>query len=207
MTIPLTRAAEGLDRRAFTIADVERMVEVGIIDPDERLEILGGEIVPMSPKGSRHEAIKIAITARWGRMRPDGFMFAQEPGLRLDSKTYVEPDFIVYEDTKPFAEIRGSDVLLAVEVADSSLAYDLMRKPLVYAAFGVPEYWVIDAARRIVHLRADPSSGRYAREDQKGASERVVPAFAPAAFGFALDDLDDVVTTYAAFALGCTSAE
>lgn len=120
----LTRAAEGLDRLAFTIADLERLVEIGIIDPAERLELLGGEIVPMSPKGSRHEAIKIAINARWGRFRPDGFMFAPETGLRLDERTYVEPDFIVYEDTKPQASVRGSDVLLAVEVADSSLNYD-----------------------------------------------------------------------------------
>ena len=56
MNAPLTRAAEGLDRWAFTVAEVERMVEAGIIPPDTRLEVIGGEIVPMSPKGARHEA-------------------------------------------------------------------------------------------------------------------------------------------------------
>ena len=61
MNIPVTRAAEGLDRRAFTISDMEVMVQVGLIAPDERLELIGGEIVPMSPKGSRHEAIKAAL--------------------------------------------------------------------------------------------------------------------------------------------------
>ena len=67
MTVPVTLAAEGLPRRAFTIADVERMVEVGLIPPDERLEMIGGEIVPMSPKGSRPERIKVALNMLWGK--------------------------------------------------------------------------------------------------------------------------------------------
>lgn len=56
-----TRAAEGLPRRAFTVADVERMVEVGLIDRDERLEIIGGEIVPMSPKGNHRSSANDAL--------------------------------------------------------------------------------------------------------------------------------------------------
>jgi hypothetical protein len=90
MNVPVTRAAEGLPRRAFTIADVERMVEVGLISRDERLEIIGGEIVPMSPKGNRHEAIKSGLNLLWGRSCPEGYAFAPETGLRLDESTYLE---------------------------------------------------------------------------------------------------------------------
>jgi Uma2 family endonuclease len=190
MNAPLTRAAEGLARRAFTVADVRRMVEVGLISPDERLEILGGEIVPMSPKGNQHEAIKVALALMWGKRCPHGYAFAPETGLTLDEHTYLEPDFIVFERSVTLAAIRGPDVLLAVEVADSSLDYDLGRKSIVFAEHGVLELWVIDAARRIVHVHLGPGHGGYAWTTVRQASDRLEPTRAPQAFAFALDDLE-----------------
>ncbi len=190
MNIPVTRAAEGFGRRAFTIADMERMVTAGVIAPDERLELLGGEIVPMSPKGLRHEAIKAALTLYWGRICPEGFAFVQETGLRLDPQNYLEPDFIVFARTQRLADIKGPDVLLAVEVADSSLDYDLRRKPLLYADFGVRELWVIDAARRVVHRHDGAMPEGYRNIDQKGSADRLPPRHAPDAFGFVLDELE-----------------
>jgi Uma2 family endonuclease len=190
MNIPVTQAAEGLSRRAFTVADVERMVEVGVIAPDERLEIIGGEIVPMSPKGNRHEAIKVAIALLWGRRCPDGFAFAQETGLRLDDFTYLEPDFIVFSRTVELASLTGPDILLAVEVADSSLGYDLGRKAKIYADYGVQELWVINAARRVVHTHLGAGRGGYAWTAERSAAERLEPTHAPREFAFALDELE-----------------
>ena len=192
MTIAVTRAAEGLERRAFTVAAFDRMAELGIFDPDERLELIGGEIVPMASKGSRHEGIKASLNARWGRDCPDGHAFVPETGLRLDEHTYLEPDFIVFGRSRRLAQVKGPDILLVVEVADSSLDYDLRRKPLVYAGFGVRELWVVDAARRTVHRHREPDATGYARIDEGPASLRLVPAFAPAAFAFALDELEDI---------------
>ena len=179
-------------QRAFTIADMERMAEVGILDPDERIELVAGELVPMAAKGSRHKTIKAAINLRWGRFCPDGFGFVPETGLRLDPLNYLEPDFIVFTRAKRLAETQGPDVLLAVEVADSSLDYDLRRKPLVYATFGVRELWVIDAARRLVHRHAEVTPEGYAEIRTSRSDERLVPHHAPDAFAFALDDLEDV---------------
>src|SRR3954452_6757789 len=142
MNAPVTRAAEGLDRWAFTVAEVERMVEAGVIPADARIEVIGGEIVPMSPKGARHEAIKVALNFRWIKRCPGGYFVAQETGLRLDEHTYLEPDFVIVEESSEVTRLQGPDVLVAVEVADSSLDYDLHRKPLVYARFGVRELWV-----------------------------------------------------------------
>ena len=178
--------------RAFTIADMERMVTAGILDPDERIELIAGALVPMSAKGSRHESIKTGIVLRWGRSCPPGFAFSPETGLRLDPRNYLEPDFIVFSRAKRLAETRGPDVLLAVEVADSSLDYDLRRKPLVYAAFGICELWVIDAARRVVHRHTEVTPDGYAEITTCDADERLAPSHAPGAFGFALDELDDL---------------
>lgn len=192
MTVAVTRAAEGLERRAFTVAAFERMAEFGIVGPDERLELIGGEVVPMSAKASRHEGIKAAIAYRWGRSCPNGHMYVQETGLRLDDHTYLEPDFIVFARTKPLAQLKGPDILLVVEVADSSLDYDLRRKPLVYASFGVRELWVIDAARRLVHRHRDVGADGYGTVREAPATEVLLPAYAPQDFAFALNDLEEI---------------
>lgn len=169
-----------------------RMVEVGLIAETERLEVLDGEIVPMSPKGSRHEDLKVAIAEHWRADAPATVTIASETGLRLDARTYLEPDFLVFPRTKRRSALTGPDVLLAVEVADSSLDYDLRRKPAIYAAHGVRELWVIDAARRetVVHLGPGPEG--YASVDRHPASHRLEPTEAPSECGFALDDLPDV---------------
>lgn len=187
-----TALAEGLPRRRFSVADVVRMVEVGLIGEDERLEVLDGEIVPMSPKGNRHELIKVALNLFWGRVRPDGVAFAPETGLYLSDMTYLEPDFIVFSREVRKADVKGPDVLLAVEVADSSLGYDLGRKPKIYAAHGVRELWVIDAAKRITHVHRDLEGDGYASVSMLSAADRVVPALAPEAFAFVLDNLEDL---------------
>ena len=192
MNIQVPRAAEGLDRRAFTIADLERMVEVGILAPDERVELIGGELVPMSAKGARHEAIKAALVLRWGRACPDGNLFVPVTGLRLDVQNYVEPDFIVVARTKRLADVTGPDVLLAVEVADCSLDFDLHRKPRVYAAFGVRELWVVDAKRRLIHRHDGVTPDGYVRVDLADAATHLVPRHAPEAFALSLDALEEV---------------
>ena len=66
-----TTAAEGLPRRRFTVAELERMTEAGILEEDERIELIGGEIVPMSPKGNQHEVLKTALTRYWVKRIPD----------------------------------------------------------------------------------------------------------------------------------------
>jgi Uma2 family endonuclease len=188
----LTRAAEGLSRRAFTIADLERMEKAGIIAPDERLELIGGEIVPMAAKGNRHEAVKAAINILWGRACPHDHVFVPETGLRLDDHNYVEPDFIVFSRATRLKDLRGPDVLLAVEVADSSLDYDLRSKPLVYASFGVREVWVIDAANRRAHTYRDVGPEGYGDVASVPAASVLMPLFAPADLAFALDGLEEI---------------
>jgi Uma2 family endonuclease len=187
---PTTQEAEGLPRRRFTVAELEQMTELGILLEDERLELIGGEVVPMSPKGARHEALKMELNELWMRIKPGALRLLQETTFRLSQDTYLEPDFIVWPreaGARPSAahEIRGLNAetaLLAVEIADSSLAYDLGRKASVYARYGVRELWVIDAARLTVriHLEPDEALGLYRRTANHGADEILTPEFAPA---------------------------
>src|SRR5260221_8412486 len=99
MNRPLFRtssAAEGMPRRAFTVAELEEMTTAGILLEDERIELIGGEVVPMSPKGNRHELVKEALTHYWSPKRPKGITFITETSFRFSEDTLLEPDFVFY---------------------------------------------------------------------------------------------------------------
>lgn len=156
-----TQAAEGLLRRRWTVAEIEAMVQAGIIGDDERFELIGGEIVPMNAKGIHHEVLKNALMYHLVRNTPDAFRFAQETTFRLSEDSFVEPDFIFFRKADGLANLNPRTALLAVEVADSSLRWDLGRKARIYANFGIPELWVIEAVSRITHVHTHPGVDGY----------------------------------------------
>ena len=124
MNIVATRAAEGFPRRSFTVAEIRRMVEAGIIAEDENFELIEGELVPMSPKGNQHEVIKAALNRILAQHAPEELRLAIETSLYLDERTFVEPDLCLYPIRILPEEVKGADVLLAIEVAGSSISYD-----------------------------------------------------------------------------------
>src|ERR1700679_180837 len=113
--VRVTSAAEGLPRRRFTIAEVEAMVAAGVMEEDERVELIGGELVPMSTKGIQHEVAKAALVDRWNRHRPDTSRLAPETTFRLSDDTYLEPDVVVYPREPRLKGLTGANVLLVVE--------------------------------------------------------------------------------------------
>jgi Uma2 family endonuclease len=187
--VRVTSAAEGLPRRRFTVAEVEAMVAAGVMEEDERVELIGGELVPMSPKGNEHEVVKTALLARWYRARPDDVLLTPETTFRLSEDTYLEPDVVVYPERLEPKDLRGSNVLLVVEIADSSKRYDMGRKAKLYASFGVRELWVVDAVRLTARVFRQPSAEGYRETRDCSAAEWIVPLFAPDAFALRLADL------------------
>jgi Uma2 family endonuclease len=156
-----TQAAEGLMRRRWSVAEIEEMVRLGILAEDERFELIGGEVVPMSPKGLRHERLKHALAKFWMRRLPVGVEVIQETTFRMDKDTFVEPDFVFFRAAEGLANLSPATALLAVEVADSSLEYDLKRKTRIYAAHDVREVWVVDAETLETHVHREPADGEY----------------------------------------------
>lgn len=175
-----TTAAEGLPRRRFTVAELEEMTAAGILLEDERIELIGGEVVPMSPKGNHHEVLKTALMYHWTNVAREDLLFTTETTFRLTEDTYLEPDFVFYPKAGGLAGLSASTARLVVEISDSSLGYDLGRKANLYAGFGIAELWVIDAVRLQTRIHRDPTPTGYRSIIDLPPGERLVPHLAPA---------------------------
>jgi Uma2 family endonuclease len=174
-----TQAAEGLGRRRFTVAELASMVASGIIAENERIELIGGELVPMSPKGRRHETLRSELAFLLSRQCPAHLKVATEAPLNLAPDLAPEPDVIVFPAALKAPDVDGASVLLVIEIADTSLAYDLDTKPAIYAAQGVREYWVINANTLETTTHREPAGSDYRARATLGSRERLTPHFAP----------------------------
>ncbi len=184
-----TQAAEGLPRRRWTVAEIEAMVARGIVAEDERFELIGGEVVPMSPKGARHEVLRIELAFYITQRAGTDLRVAAEAQLNLTDDMYVVPDILVYPAAIKAPKVRGPTALLVIEIADSSLDYDLQTKAPLYARYGVREYWVINAKTLLTTVYRHPSGSAYSWKEEPTAEERLVPEAVPA-LAVTLRDLD-----------------
>ncbi len=184
-----TRAAEGLPRRRFTVQEIEAFVAAGVMAENERFELIGGEIVPMSPKGLRHERIKMWLNEFLIRNLPRALATITETTFRLSEDTFLEPDFVVFERTSGLERLAGGTCHLAIEIGLSSLGYDRGRKAQIYASFGVRELWVIDGRQLRTRVFSDPEDGNYASVLDYAAEETLEP-LALTGFGVRLADFE-----------------
>ena len=175
-----SRAAEGLDRISWTVADIFSLQAAGFIDEDANFELWEGEIVPMNAKNNRHELWKRALVRLLARALPDELAIGIEQSVYFGPRTFLEPDVVVAEDAILPEDLRGPDILLAVEVSDATLGRDLRRKAELYARFGVRHYWVLDAERRRAFVHELQPDGTYAAPVEHGPEAVLVTPFEPA---------------------------
>jgi Uma2 family endonuclease len=121
MNVAVTTAAEGFPRRAFTVDDISRMIEAGVIHEDERFELVEGEIVMMAAKGVAHERIKSALTVAISRALPDHLTIAVEATLRLSDTIMLEPDVAVFPKSLFRKPLSGSAPGCALALAGPNL--------------------------------------------------------------------------------------
>lgn len=150
-----------LPHRRFTSHDLARMVEAGLIDPDERIELINGEIIDMGSEGEAHWNARAKLVNWLLRRLPESIMLAPDGPLRLSAENEPEPDFYLFAAAMNVNDVRGDSVLLVVEISDTSLSKDKLVKAPLYAAHGVQEYWIIDLASRTTFVYRQPTSGTY----------------------------------------------
>ena len=175
---PTTQAAEGVPRLRWTLAEFERLGELGIFTEEDRIELIGGELVPMSPKGNRHEIVRSAILNWLRRSLPDEFDLHVEPGWR-PAGNYCEPDFLIGAAGSSPTAIRPEDVALLIEVAHWSLKFDTTIKASMYASLGVREYWVVNARTLATKVHRSPSAKGYGSVVEVRPSRKLTSRFVP----------------------------
>ncbi|PWT87317.1 MAG: hypothetical protein C5B56_10650 [Proteobacteria bacterium] len=189
MNVAVTTAAEGFPRRAFTVDDVARMIETGIIGEDEKFELIEGEIVMMAAKGIAHERIKSALSIAVVRALPDHLTVGFETTLRLTDTVMLEPDIVVFpkevfkKSATGFARLDPGDARLVIEVAATSLAYDKGLKARLYARHRVHEFRVIDTNENTTWVHTDPVGDGWSSVVAYGPDDVLTTAALP---GFAI---------------------
>lgn len=181
MKSPIQRQPEGSARR-FTVGEYQRMGRAGILHEDDRVELLEGEIVWMSPIGSRH-AGTVGRFLRWFAMRLlDTVIIRIQDPIQLDSHSEPQPDLAIVHNRGDFYEAghpRPNEIFLLIEVSETTLSYDRGRKLPLYAASGVPEVWIADLKRNRLLVYREPRNGRYAYEEIVERGGTVTPLAFP----------------------------
>lgn len=153
-----------LSRRRFDVDEYHRMLEAGILTEDDRVELLDGEIVQMHSIGSRHGACVMGLTRTLVRALDRHALIGTQNAVRLSQFSEPEPDVAVLKpriDLYASETPRAEDVLLLIEVADSSLRLDKTIKLPLYAAADIPELWIVDLTSDTVHIHRAPSGNGY----------------------------------------------
>lgn len=154
-----------LAQRLITVEEYLKMAGAGILTEEDRVELIRGQIIKMSPIGSRHAACVDKIVALFHRLlaSEDLIIRGQNP-VQLDDYSEPEPDIAVlkpHPDYYAEQHPQAKDVLLIVEVADTSYDYDKEVKASLYAAADIPEYWIVNLEKREIEAHRDPAGSLY----------------------------------------------
>ncbi len=156
----LVRNSTTYQTRRWTRAEYARLIETGVFHPDERLELIGGELIVRERQGASHslaiELINEALRAAFGA----GWRIRVQLPVALDDESEPEPDFSVVPGTPRQAPLdpKPARPALVVEVAESTLAFDRNVKSSLYARARVPDYWIVNLVDRVLEIYREPAA-------------------------------------------------
>jgi Uma2 family endonuclease len=171
-----------ISKRRFTADDYQRMGQVGILSEDDRVELIDGEVVAMTPIGPRHCACVDCATRALVTAVGDRAIVRVQGSVRLDLYHEPEPDLVLLEPRPDFyasGHPGPADILLIVEIAESSIDYDREVKARVYAERQVREYWLADLNDNVLTCYAAPARGAYRRVRPYHRGQSIAPEMLP----------------------------
>ena len=184
MTTPVAAAppAAAPTRRRFTVAEYYAMADAGILSENDRVELLNGDIIAMPPIGDWHAArVNLYTNALPPKLQGRAVVSVQNP-TRLDDATELQPDVMLLRWREDFYEAghpRPADVLLLIEVSDTTVDYDRSTKLAAYAEAGIPEVWITNRRDRRIESYTEPAGNEYSRVRHYGPGESIAPQAFP----------------------------
>jgi Uma2 family endonuclease len=173
--------------RPLKRVEFERLVESGAFDEDERIELLGGVLVEMSPQNPSHAGTVDALSDTLWRVAGTLARVRVQLPFAASGESLPEPDIALVARSHSF-DAHPASAFLIVEVAEASLRKDRLIKAAIYARAGVPEYWIVNLAERVVEVHTSPRDGAYAAVRAVGRTEAIRLV--------ALPDLDVAVSDF-----------
>ncbi len=175
-TAPTQQSQVEIARWAISVANYHRIHEAGILGEDDRVELIDGEVRLMSPIGTLHAAIvKRYAALLFAQVGQTAIISVQDP-IQLNSMSEPQPDLALLryqEDFYAQATPSAADVLLIIEVSDTTLAYDRLEKLPRYALAGIPEVWITDVDGQAVERHTDPQDNQYATKQTFKRGQRL----------------------------------
>ncbi len=169
-------------RHRFSVEDYHRMAQAGILTEDDRVELIEGEVVQMAPMGSRHAAQIRRLQRLLERAGGGRVTVSVQCPVRLGEYSEPEPDLALLRpraDDYAAAHPTAADVLLVVEVAETSADYDRQLKLPLYARHGIPEAWLVDLERGRVEVYRRPTAEGYGEVMALGPGDALSPLALP----------------------------
>ncbi len=160
----IEKTSRGIVKRLFNVREYHRLADAGILSEDDRVELIAGEIVEMSPIGSRHAACVRALQELvQEKLRRTAQVSVQNP-IQPDEHSEPQPDVALLKPRKDryaHAHPKPADVLLIIEVAETTIDYDRTVKLPLYAGAEIPETWIVDLNQQVIEAFSAPRDGRY----------------------------------------------
>lgn len=153
-----------VSKRLINVDEYYKMAEMGILKPDDRLELINGEIYELSPIGSKHAGIVNKLAGYLNELFKGFAVIGVQNPIKLDYKNEPEPDFSILKYRSDFytsAHPVPADVLAIIEVSNASIKFDKEVKGPLYAVHSIPEYWIIDLENNTIEVRSNPKEGTY----------------------------------------------
>jgi Uma2 family endonuclease len=152
-----------ITRHRFTVEEYHKMAEAGVFSEDDRVELIEGEVVEMTPIGWRHARCVSNLNMLLARFAGDRYVVSVQNPITVDEYAEPQPDLALVSEL-PAGRLPGpEEIILVVEVSDTTLPYDRNVKLPIHARAGIPEAWVVDLQGEIVEVHAEPRPNGYAR--------------------------------------------
>ena len=162
-----------IERHRFTVEEYHKMVETGLLSEGDRVELIDGEVVEMAAIGWRHANCVNDLTMMLARFAQDRYVVSVQNPITISEHGEPQPDLVLLRD-RPMGRLPGpEDVLLLIEVSDTTLSYDRNVKLPRYAAAGIPEVWIIDLGGGRIETHSEPSAEGYGISREYGTGEHV----------------------------------